>query len=353
MSAAALFTPIASRWSWLAIACLCAVAATSAQAEVRLYTGEVPVTGQSEAERNAALPQALLHVLSKLSGEREISPSPALDAALASAPDMILAFGYRDEITVLPDGSETSRLMLVANFGPSAVDEVVRQLGLRRWRVERSPVVLWVVIDDRNSRELMPVEYEYELDGMLKVAEYRGLPAEWPGLSRELMAQVDVQLLWGGYTEQLVGEGTNTAGVAIVAARREGAEWQARWTFADERNSTSWRTQAPDLWPALDEGVHQLVDLVASLNALGPAGQGSFRAEIVLAELRNSDDYARSLAYFDGLSLVDSVDVLGIGPGGLRLALQLNVAPSYLETVLQQDGLFEPGTEPGRYRLVP
>ena len=50
--------------------------------------------------------------------------------------------------------------------------------------------------------------------------------------------------------------------------------------------------------------------------------------------------------------LVDAVDVLGIGPDGVRLALQLNAAPSYLEEVLRQDGILEAGTEPGVFRFV-
>ena len=336
----------------LALLCLL-VASPTAAADAEQYACWVEVAGQGDAERRQATPDAQRHVLSKLSGERELPPGPALDAALAGASSMVLAFGYREDLVTQPDGTEVPRLQLVVNFAPSAVDEVARSLGLRRWRVEREPVVLWVVVDDRTSRALMPVAYQYELDGMLEVAETRGLPVEWPGLSRELMEQVDVQLLWGGYTEQLVGAGSNTRGVAIVAARREGNEWNVRWTYADRSTSTSWRTRAPELGRALDEGVHQLTNLVASINAISPAGQGAFRAELVLADLRGSDDYARSLEYLGRLSLVDGVDVLGVGPGGVRLALQLNAAPSYLESVLRQDGVLEPGDEPGLYRLVP
>lgn len=339
----------------LALLCVLAtlVVSAPAAANAELYAGWVEVAGQGDAERRQATPEALRHVLSKLSGERELPPGPELETALAGAASMVVAFGYREDAVILPDGTEVPRLQLVINFAPAAVDELARSLGLRRWRVEREPVVLWVVVDDRTSRVLMPVAYQYELDGMLTVAETRGLPVEWPGLSRELMDQVDVQLLWGGYTEQLVGAGSNTTGVAIVAARREGNEWNVRWTYADRRTSTSWRTRAPELGPALDEGVHQLTDLVASINAISPAGQGAFRAELVLADLRGSDDYARSLDYLGRLSLVDGVEVLGVGPGGLRLSLQLNAAPSYLESVLREDGVLEPSAEPGLYRFVP
>ncbi|MEE4172976.1 MAG: DUF2066 domain-containing protein [Xanthomonadales bacterium] len=306
-----------------------------------LYTGIVPVTGQGEAERREALPEALRHVLLKLSGERELPASPALEAALARASRSLVAFGYREAVRTLPDGTESTELQLVANFLPSSADDLVRDLGLRRWRVQREPVVLWPVVDDRIGRTLMPPEYRYELDRMAEVAESRGLPVEWPGLPEELMAEVDVQLLWGGYTDQLVGPGSNSQGVAIIAARREGGLWDLRWTYGDATHSNSWRSRAPDLQTALDDGMNELVDLVASLNAIAPSGQGVFSTELLLVDLRGSADYARSLAYLESLGLVEGVEVLSIGPAGLRLKLDLNAEPSYLQGVFRQDGVLE------------
>lgn len=327
--------------------------ASSLRADVALYEGVVPVPDQGAAARSAAFPEALRHVLRKLSGLRELPPSPALDAALARSERLAVAFGYREDREILPDGTERDQLQLVANFAPPAVDEIVRSLRLPRWRAEREPVVLWVVVDDRRDRALMPAEYRYELDRMAASAERRGLPVAWPGLPPELMEQVDVQLLWGGYTEQLVGEGTNTAAVAVVAARREGADWNVRWTYADATNANSWRSRAPSLEAALDDGVQQLADLVARINTIGAAGPGRYRTDLVLMELGGSEDYARTLAYLEGLGMVDAVEVSGISPSGLRLVLELNAEPSFLDGILRRDGRFEASEVPGVWRLAP
>lgn len=335
----------------LAVLVLAMASPRDARALEDLYTGVVPVTGQGEAERAAALPDALLHVLRKLSGQRDIPPQAELDVALAGAADLLLAFGYREVPRPRADGTEQDELRLEARFAPPAVDRLVRDLGLRRWRVEREPVVLWPIVDDGRSRTLMPIEYQLELDRMMETAERRGLPVAWPGLSAELMAQVDVQLLWGGYTEQLVGEGSATEGVAIVAARREGPQWNVRWTYADASTSTSWRTRDTDLGLALEEGAHQLTDLVASVNAIEPAGQGDFQADMLITDLLGSSDYARCLAYLSDLSLVDAVDVLGVGPAGVRLRLDLNAEPGYLRETLLRDGVMVAGDVPGEYRL--
>lgn len=341
--------------SFILLACLCLsllLAGTAARGDTDLYTGVVPVSGQGEAERTAMLPEALLHVLRKLSGQRDISPGPALDAAMSRAGELLIAFGYSEAILPQPDGTKERSLRLEARFSPPAMDALLRDLGLQRWRVEREPVVLWVVVDDGRGRTLMPVEYAYEYERMEAVAERRGLPVAWPGLSEELTEQIDVQLLWGGYTEQLVGEGSATEGVAVVAARREGPEWNVRWSYADGTMNSSWRSRAPDLEQALTSGAEELADRVAAINAIGPAGQGEFDAALRITGLAGASDYARCLTYLRGLSLVDGVDVLGIGPAGLRLQLVLNAEPAYLEDILRRDGVLEAGQVDGDWRLV-
>ncbi len=330
---------------------LCLVTGTL-MAATDLYTGEVDVSSQAEAERDAALPLALGHVLRKLSGLQALPETPEVEAALATAESLVIAFGYRNVTRLAPDGTGLEQLQLEARFAPGPTDEMLRVLRLPRWRPERPVVVLWVVVDDARGRSLMPLEYEYAFESARSLALYRGQPLEWPGLDPELKAQVDLQLLWGGYTDQLLADGADNAGVLVAAARREGPNWNVRWSFADSSASNSWRSGGTELGLALNDGINQLVDLLASENSIDAAGQGVFRSELLLTELGSSTAYVRTLAYLESLSLVDGVTVLGIGPQGLRLELKLNADPGYLESSLLRDGVLEPSGAPGSYRLA-
>jgi hypothetical protein len=69
--------------------------------------------------------------------------------------------------------------------------------------------------------------------------------------------------------------------------------------------------------------------------------------------LRNSKDYARCMAYLQGLSLVDKVNVLSAGEQGLRFQLELNAEPAYLQRIIGQDRVLEAGAREGEYRLLP
>lgn len=318
-----------------------------------LYSGVVPVQGQGADERAAQLPQVLRQVLQKQSGLYELPAQAGLEGALQRASELLIGFQYQDFERLLPDGSTQQELQLQGRFQPDAVDHLVRELGLPRWRHERQPVVLWVVIDDGRGRVLMPEDYRYAWQRVEEVALARGLPVAWPGLSDELLAQVDLQLLWGGYTDQLLADGAAADGVVIVAAHRQGPEWNLRWTFADRDSSSTWQGRAPELELALAEGTHQLVNHVATAHSIGPAGAGSWQVELLVQGLRSGADYARCLGYLQGLSLVDSVAVLSAGENGMRFRLELNTEPEWLQRAIEQDRVLARGSRAGDYRYLP
>lgn len=318
-----------------------------------LYSGSAPVQGQGAEERAARLPDALRQVLQKQSGLFALPDQPAVADALSRAADLMIGFQYQSLERLLPDGSASTDLSLQASFRPDEVDRLVRELGLPRWRHERQPIVMWVVLDDGRGRMLTPVEYQYAWQHLEEVAQARGLPVAWPGLSDELLEQIDLQLLWGGYTDQLLADGAASDGVVVAAARREGPEWNVRWTFADESTSSSWRTRAAALETALAEGAHQLVNLVASMNSIGPAGQGNWQVELLVQGLRSSRDYARCMGYLQGLALVDQVTVLGAGEEGLRFRLDLNAEPDWLQRAFDQDRVLERGAREGAWKFLP
>lgn len=306
------------------------LATVDAVADTNLYSGEVVVASQAEDERNEAIPEALIQVLQKISGQREMPIAPALDEALQNADRMLLSFRYKNVDRAGPDGNINQELRLVANFMQPEVDTVVQQIGLPRWQQERLPVQIWVVLDDGRGRQLKPVEYEYAWGAMEDMAGLRGLPIEWPELDEEELQLIDMSLLWGGFTDYLVERGAPGDGVAIVAARREGPQWTLRWNLTVSGNSWSWRNSDDELMFALADGIHQMTNQIAAANAIAASEQREWSVDVVIGGLRTAADYASCLGYLQGLGLVTAVDVLGAEPGLVHFRVQLNAAPEYL-----------------------
>jgi hypothetical protein len=301
-----------------------------AVADSNLYSGEVAVASQAEDERNEAIPEALIQVLQKLSGRREMPISPSLDDALQNSDRMLLSFRYINVDRAESDGNIKQELHLVANFMQPEVDRVVQQIGLPRWQQDRPPVQIWAVLDDGRGRQLIPVEYEYAWEAMEDMAALRGLPIEWPELDEEEAQLINMRLVWGGYTDYLVERGAPGDGVAIVSARREGPQWTLRWNLAASGKNWSWRNTDDELMFALADGIHQMTDQIAAANAIAASVQGEWIVDVTVGQLRNATDYAACLGYLQGLSLVTAVDVLGAEPGLVRFRMQLNAAPEYL-----------------------
>jgi hypothetical protein len=307
-----------------------------AVADVSLYSGEVVVPSQSEADRNAAIPEALIQVLQKLSGQREMPISPTLDEAIANANRLLLSFRYKNVDRVGADGVITLELRLIAQFIQPEVDRVVQQVGLPRWQQERPAVEIWVVIDDSGKRKLKPLEFGYAWESVEDVAAMRGLPVSWPELDEEEAQLVDMRLVWGGFTDYLVERGAPADGVAIIAARREGPMWTLRWNLASDGQSWNWRSSDQELMFALAQGIHQMTDQLAASNTIAASEQGLGTIDLTIGKFNGATDYSNCLEYLQNLSIVTAVDVLGAEAGRVHFRVQLNAPSEHLFEVFDR-----------------
>ena len=320
-----------------------------ALADASLYEGEVVVASQSEAERNEAIPEALTQVLQKLSGQREIPASGALDDALNTAARYLRSYRYSKVRLSRADGGMTEELRLVAQFIQPEIDRIVQQTGLPRWRQERPSVEIWVIIDDGFNRQLKPIEFNYAWDSIEEVASMRGLPVGWPELDDEELQLIDMRLVWGGFTDYLVERGAPADGLAIIAARREGPQWSLRWNLASTGQSWSWQSSDLELMYALAEGVHQMADQIAANNAIAASQQGSWTREVSIGGLNSAKAYRNCLKYLQDLSLVNGVEVLGADPGRVNFRLQLNASTEDLETAFERGSVLLPANAGSDY----
>ena len=310
-----------------------------AVAAVNLYSGEVVVPSQSENDRNEAIPEALIQVLQKLSGQREMPFSPALDEALNNADRLLHSFRYINVDRAGSDGVIKRELRLFVEFMQPEVDKIILQAGLPRWQQQRPAVQIWVVIDDGRMRQLKPLEFMYAWESLEDIAAMRGLPVNWPELDEEEAQLVDMRLVWGGFTDYLVERGAPADGVAIIAARREGPEWMLRWNLAIGEQNWSWRNSDQELMFALAAGIHKMTGHVAASNTIAASEQNLWSVDVSIGQLNSAEDYANCLEYVQNLNLVTDVEVLGANPGQVNFRLQLNASPEYLSEAVGRDNV--------------
>jgi hypothetical protein len=94
-----------------------------------LYTGEVPVNSQADAERAEALKSALAQVVVKLTGDTSVLAKSEVSKAVANAERYVQQYQYTQGAAA--DASQPqAHLTLVAQFDRDAVDQLLRDLGL-------------------------------------------------------------------------------------------------------------------------------------------------------------------------------------------------------------------------------
>ena len=331
--------------------CLALLPAAALHAvEVDVHSGQAAVADQGVEERNRAMPLALANALEKHSGMRGLETLPGVPEAIANAPSLLVSYHY--EMAELPrgDGSVQEELRLRASFSGARVNELARDLALPLWRADRDALEVWVVVDTGMQREVLPLELAYLQQRLADVAGRRGQPLVWPQPDEDGMYAVSTQLLWGGYTEDLANpRGT---GVLILAAQRRGAEWSVRANLGFAGEHTSLRLEGFDLDGIMEEALHQAIDRIAASRAIGAEGLSRSEFELTVEGVNSAREFQELLAYLQGLSIVNRVDVLAARPTGLTFLLRLDALPDYLLDVFDQDGVIVEAEKTGNYRMA-
>jgi hypothetical protein len=326
------------------------------KAAEELYQGRAVVADQSPAEQARGTRAALQQVLGKLSGLHEFEAYPGVADALSSASKIVMAFYYENRPVTLPDGSKTEDLLLVANFSPQAVDQIRKDLQLPRWKPEREALTIWPIVDDGLERHILPIEFEYAWLGLADLAIDRGMPLRWPEADENGEYAADVQLLWGGYTDELSGA-ESTAAVTgetlVIAALQDGPEWNVRMNLDYEGLRWSERFRGVDLETVLRQGLNLAIDQIVAASSIAATESGDWQVEITVTHLTNSEGYNRCLAYLQGLSVVESVAVNSVTAGKVHFSLQLNASPEYLQQYIAAGKTLRASGIEGEYQLLP
>jgi len=106
---------------------LCAFLPAAGWAAPSTYTGEAPVNSQADAERTEALKTALANVVISVTGDPGVLARSDVASAVGKAERYVLQYRYRRNASDSPDGA---KLVLVAEFDSTAVDQMLGRLGL-------------------------------------------------------------------------------------------------------------------------------------------------------------------------------------------------------------------------------
>jgi uncharacterized protein len=277
----------------------------SARAALDLYQGEAAVPAQDEDSRMAGVAKALEQVVIKVSGDRAAIANATVQSALANAGKLMQRYEYRQELVRGADGRPEVRLYLIASFYPSSVDQLLLRSGLNIWGRER-PTLLVLIAD---GGQLLNATQAGEL---VERARARGLELRFPGDTQ--LTTDDLSALESGRIANIASRfgGGHVVGGALLPGG-------GRFAVDDGRGSRPFSINAEDRADTLRQLIDEAQAVLAAQLVVG--GNEPEDLEVWVEGVDSATGYARVLSYLRGLTPVRAVEVSGVHPQGLKLAL--------------------------------
>jgi hypothetical protein len=234
------------------------VASLAGAADVRLYEVKVPLNGSTEADRGAALGEAMKAVAVRVSGRRDAAANATVAAADPARYVQRYAAGSDRTLKVGLDGA--------------AIERLLQQADLTFWAAERPLTLVDVVAEDRGAA--------------LEAAESRGLPIAWQS-----------------------GAVATGPDQAVLRGTPNGAQFD--WSFSHAGQTVQGRG-------TLADGIHLAADTLAARYA----PSSSRGTSSLVLRIKSTDDlrqYMGVIGYLESLSLVRRVEVEALEGDVLRL----------------------------------
>jgi hypothetical protein len=333
-----------------------------------LYEAQVPVRGQSEAERATALTAAFESVLVKVTGRRDAVAAPGMREALRQPMTYVQQYLYRplpaDQASAVtdPDPQRYTQVMRV-RFDAQAVNGLVQRAGVPLWGRVRPTTLLWVAVEEGATRYLLAADGAEELRPLLETeARRRGLPVLLPLLDLEDRRALSFTDVWGNFRDTVL-QASGRYQVAAVAVgrllREADGRWSARWSLYHEDAAEHWSVPAGnaagDPARVLAGGADGIADLLGARYAQRSAADGDHFADLAVTGIAGLADYERAMRYLRQLDQVRELQVLMVESDNVLFRVRLGGDAGGLARTIAFGTTLRAvaGAPPLSYRLLP
>ena len=296
------------------------------------YEGEVPVASQSEADRSAALAQALSQVLRKRGG-------PAADAISLQEVDaaaLLQQYRYRQQVVNI-DGVPGVQLYLIAGFNQAGVQALLGTDAGGGWAIQRPQPILWLAIDDGSGARIVSQAAAAAVAPLTTRALQHGMTVRLPAYDAQDQATIIARDLAGQETWSVDTATQRYGGPALIGWMRRGADgWVADWRLRDGGMELGhWRSLDPQSSVVLASGADGAADILAQ-RAARPAFSGvAGRYPIVIEGLAKAADYARVVSLLQRQPIVREVTPRRLAGTRLELEMELSAGVEGLAQLLR------------------
>lgn len=319
-----------------ALVALVLAGAPETHAETALYEAEVPWSDQDAGDRTGAFRQALRQVLVKVTGRRRFADATPIDSLVENAQGFVQQYQLRTvEAGFGETGAREPRLW--TRFDEEAVGRLLREAGLTVWSSPRPPVLVWLATENDGSMLTAGSEgSEATVEVLRRGAASRGVSMILPLLDLQDLTLAGAPELWVEAEERIRAASERYRPGSILIGRIErGVFWEARWSLLLPGAAQRWTTDGDVLDLVVDDGFQEAIDALASHSTSAvPPEKGGAAIAVSVSGVHDFTAYVRTVRYLESLGEVESVDVLAVVSGRVRLGLKLRTGVAGLRELI-------------------
>ncbi len=288
-----------------------------------LYAAKIPVSTQNPAERKAALVAGMRQVLLRVSGHSIVLTITAIEEALTHPTRYMQRYRYRNHEG--PTGVQ--EMVLRVRFDKHAINKLLRDNGMPVWGRTRPAVLVWMVVDNHQSRILLGNDVSNPAKTFIsEQARLRGIPLRWPLLDLSDRASITTSDVWGSFEDTIINASRRYHTEAILVGRAYktyDGSWNARWTLYNHGQREDWNAHAETLIEALMPGVDRTAGILAQRFASIKGDEQNKPLLLQVYGVNTLTAYNKTLKYLSRLAVVTDIQPQIVSPDNVTFRLKV------------------------------
>ena len=286
-------------------------------------------------------------VLIKLTGDRNAPAMPELQPLLKKAESYMLEFRSTGE-----------GLQLWVRFDEETLTKDLRSLGVAVWGKERPSTLLWLVINNETGRQMLGRDGNSEYLSVIDIrSRQRGIDLTYPLLDLEDSARLQPADIQAGFLQPILDASRRYPVDAVLSGSigLTGPDiWEGRWIGYINGESRTWQTEGFLPAMAIEEGIDDMADFLASKFIHITLLEQS-NVPLTVTGINSVDQYATVLKYLESISAVNRVEVSYAAAGEVSFILQVHGGCPALSQAIVLGRRLEPlnNNDCASYRLLP
>ena len=274
------------------------------EADGELYLVERQVDSQSSVERDSVAKDALIGLLTKVTGLRNVPRSLKIKEALNGPAAFYSGFSYKPN-------DEGDGFLITYDFDKYLILDLINEAKLPYWWSVRPRVVIWLALDHSSQEILSSSDSHGFVRHLRERAMARGIEVELPIMDVKDRSLVSYKELISGIAHQIDQASTRYAADIYLVGKVKEMEFsmdepffEGRWEFWFDDEFLTADFKSLTVQEAAELGIDLVVDAVVANDAVFALEQQEY--QWVVTGIDSVHEYVRLKNIFEDLEFIDT-----------------------------------------------